>query len=93
MNMNATGHSIYSRMSDTRTGKVWGRTYERKRQQQFIALLGEIQKIKCPAVKARSAIPNQPFQYTAGHFITCKCLEYLDKGIPQSITTILLAAR
>jgi len=36
--------------------------------------LWEIQTIKYPAVKPRSAIPNQPFQYTAGYFITCKCL-------------------
>jgi transposase len=40
---------------DTRTGKVWGRTYERKRQEEFITFL-----------------------------------EYLDKDIPQSITTIHL---
>lgn len=40
---------------DTRTGKVWGQTYERKRQEEFIAFL-----------------------------------EYLDKEIPSSITTIHL---
>lgn len=40
---------------DTRTGKVWGQTYERKRQEEFIAFL-----------------------------------EYLDKEIPPSITTIHL---
>ena len=26
-------------MSDTRTGEVWGQTYERKRQEEFIAFL------------------------------------------------------
>ncbi|HEY9710167.1 MAG TPA: IS630 family transposase [Oculatellaceae cyanobacterium] len=40
---------------DTRTGKVWGQTYKRKRQEEFIAFL-----------------------------------EYLDKEIPLSITTIHL---
>lgn len=40
---------------DTRSGKVWGQTYERKRQEEFIAFL-----------------------------------EYLDKEIPPSITTIHL---
>jgi len=40
---------------DIRTGKVWGQTYDRKRQEEFIAFL-----------------------------------EYLDKQIPSSITTIHL---
>ena len=29
---------------DTRTGKVWGQTYERKRQQEFIAFLEHLDK-------------------------------------------------
>lgn len=39
MSMNARGHSTYLRMSDTRTGFVWGQTYERKRQEEFIGFL------------------------------------------------------
>lgn len=53
MNMNVRGHKRVFAAFDTRSGRVWGQTYERKRQEEFISFL-----------------------------------EYLDKEIPLSITTI-----
>jgi hypothetical protein len=51
--------------------------------------LREIQKIKYPAVKPRSAIPNQPFQYTAGYFITCKCLNIIVASASVAVSSEL----
>ncbi len=35
---------------DTRTGKVWGQTYERKRQEEFIAFLSYLDREIPPTV-------------------------------------------
>ncbi len=65
---------------------------ERKRKlpsQLVICLVRHLQVIKYPAVKPRSAIPNQLFQYTAGYFIFWISLIAMSLWSSDSMTTVL----